>query len=288
MTESTPAAPAPVADNAASPPAQQQTTAQPLQSTTWRDTLPDDLKANASLNKFTEVNALAASYVNLERMLGLEKVPRPRGEFDPSNPDWAMFLDAAGRPKDAAEYKFEEAKLPEGMTYDGGLEEKARAAFHAAGLNAKQAQMMRDWYVANQTEMFQSSTVEANNAREEGHAALRRELGTAYDAYIRASGVAQDQFMTPELFKAVKDVGLDQHPDWHRVFGKIGKSLLGEEKLKQAGVTDMGTPEEAMAAIRVYQSQHGKAIYDKSHPEHSKHSQELARMFDRAFPGVQG
>ena len=45
--------------------------------TSWRDSLSDDLKTNASLQKFSDVGTLAKSYINAEQMIGKDKMVVP-------------------------------------------------------------------------------------------------------------------------------------------------------------------------------------------------------------------
>lgn len=274
--------PATNADNTAPQPAAPAQTTAPAD---WRASLPDDLKANPSLGKFSDPAALAGSYVNLERMLGFEKVPRPKGDFDPGNPDWKMYLKASGHPETADEYKFNEVKLPDGMTYDKGMEAWFKPVAHAAGLNGKQAQMMHDAYVAMMGQAYSSQQTEINNDTEARREALKQELGSAYEGWSKAASVAQDEFFTPALLDKIKAAGLDRDPEWTRVLGKIGRDMIGDDKLKTGEQQMMQTPDEQMAAIREYQNKYGYAIYDVSHPEHAAKSQELNRMFDRLHPG---
>ena len=43
----------------------------------WRDSLPEDIRDNSSLSKFTDVSTLAKSYINAEQMIGKDKFTIP-------------------------------------------------------------------------------------------------------------------------------------------------------------------------------------------------------------------
>lgn len=271
-------------DNASPPAAPAQITAPAPAPADWRASLPEDIRGHKSLEKFTSQEALAASYLNLERTLGMEKVPRPKGEFDPSNPDWQAFLDAAGRPKEPTEYKFGEVKMPEGLTYDGGLEDKFRSVFHTAGLNPKQAELMRDAFVAHQVEAYQASMTEIENDTAARREAMKKELGTAYDGYVNAATVAQKEFLPETLLAKIEAAGLAKDPDWTMALGKIGKAMIGEDKLKAAGVSDMTTPSDYQKAALDFQSKNAHILYTHGHPDQARVNAEYTALMQKAYP----
>ena len=77
----------------------------------WLARFPDDVKTDRSLWKYSNDESAVRGLINAQRLIGADKVAKPKGDFDPANPDWGAFLEAAGRPKSADEYKFGEAKL---------------------------------------------------------------------------------------------------------------------------------------------------------------------------------
>jgi hypothetical protein len=274
---------APVAtDNAAPPPAAPaQTTAHPAD---WRATLPDDIRNEPTLSKFTDMGAFAKSYVNLEKMLGSEKVPKPKGDFDPTSTEWQMYLDAGGRPKTADEYKFEEAKLPDGMNYDANLEGKFKSVAHMAGLNGKQAAMMRDMFVAYQAETFNSARTEYSQSREQATAELQKELGSAYEPYVNAAKVALKEFADPKFVEFLEQSGLGNHPELIRIFGKIGRETLGETKLKTNGPSDFSSPGDYQKQAGEFRSKYQDALFNNMHPDHKLRTDEYTSLMQKAFP----
>ena len=53
-----------------SQPSESTATEAPAAEASWRDSLPEELKTNASLEKFSDVSTLAKSYINAESMIG--------------------------------------------------------------------------------------------------------------------------------------------------------------------------------------------------------------------------
>lgn len=276
MTDGTPA-PA----DTVTPPAGGQTPppAAPSGNADWRSLLPEDIRADPGLQKYTSIESLAKGYLNAQRMIGYEKVPIPKSEDD-----WNRWYEAAGRPADPNGYEFKEVQLPEGMTYNAELEGKFKEIAHQAGLNPRQAQNLRDWFTAAQAEAFQNETRAFTETKAQAELALKRELGAAYDGYLAAAKAAIAEYTNPEFVAFLDQSGMGNHPEIVKAFGKIGRELLGESKLKAAGVVQEATPAELDAKIAEFRSSHSRELYDKTHPDHARLTNELTAMYAKRFP----
>lgn len=256
------------------------TQAQTTQAATsdWRDSLPADVKTNPTMAKFTTAEGLAKSYINLEKQFGADKIVIPK---DGDNDGWAKAFDALGRPADPAKYDFKTVELPAGMEYDKGLEDKFRPVAHNLGLSQKQAQGMRDWFAAQQGEAFTGATQQHAQEREAATNELKRELGAAYDGTAKAAEAALLQFAGKDVVDTMKKNGLINDPFMIKVFGKIGRETLGEDKLKASGAITDDAPEQLKAKITEFRSKHSAALYDKNHVEHAIRVQELTALTTR-------
>jgi len=250
----------------------------------WLTKFPDEVRTDQSLWKYTSEESAARGLINAQRLIGAEKIAKPKGDFDLTNADWQAYLDAGGRPKTAAEYAFPEAKLPEGMEYDKGLEEKFKGVFHAAGLNAKQAQILRDAFVANQGEGFSAAQLAYKQSRDDASAQLQTELGGEYAPTINASKAGLKHFADEQFVTWLNENGLGNHPEMVRTFGKIGKELLGETKLRAFSEQQAMSPEQMRSQIGKFRTEHQSALFDRSHPDNERLSKELWEMTQLAFP----
>ena len=164
----------------------------------------------------TPADALV-SHRNLEKLLGGEKVPVPKGD-DPAA--WELFYKAAGRPDSADGYGLD--KL------EGADPEFAKAAaqqFHGLGLSATQAQKLAAWYgeqsaatVKAQDEAFaQQSQAEWGD--------LQKEWGPAFEAKAEAARRATKQFGLDQgtLDKLERSLGTK---GMMGLLSKIGQGLL--------------------------------------------------------------
>lgn len=244
----------------------------------WRASLPDDIKNSPTMSKFTTLEGLAKSYVNLEKQFGADKIVIPK-EGDAEG--WAKAYDALGRPKEPSAYEFKPVQLPEGMQYDTALEDKFRPVAHNLGLTQKQAQGMRDWFAANQGEAFTATNQQHAQEREAATNELKRELGNAYEGTQKAAEAALLAYAGKDAVEAMKKNGMIDDPFMIRVFGKIGRETLGEDKLKASGAVTEDAPEQLKAKITAFRSQHSAALYDKTHIEHQIRVDELTALTTR-------
>lgn len=244
----------------------------------WRAALPEDVKASPTLAKFTTIEGLAKSYVNLEKQFGADKIIIPK-EGDAEG--WAKAYDALGRPKEPSAYDFKPVQLPEGMQYDTALEDKFRPVAHNLGLTQKQAQGMRDWFAANQGEAFTATNQQHAQEREAATNELKRELGNAYEGTQKAAEAALLVYAGKDALDAMKKNGMIDDPFMIRVFGKIGRETLGEDKLKASGAVTEDDPATLKNTITEFRSKHSAALYDNMHPEHSLRVNELTALTTR-------
>lgn len=267
-------------DAAATATTAETTTAATTQTTTadWRASLPADIQSHPTMAKFTTAEGLAKSYINLETQFGADKIIVPK-EGDAEG--WGKAYDKLGRPPDASKYEFKAVEMPAGMEYDKALEDKFRPVAHALGLNQKQAQGMRDWFAANQVESFNGATQEQKQARETAINDLKRELGSAYDGTKKAAEAALLHLSDKDTLEAAKKNGLMEDPFFIKIFGKMGREFLGEDKLKASGVITEDDPAQLKTKIADFRSQHSAALYDNTHPDHMRRVEELFALTNR-------
>ena len=53
------------------------TTEQPAVAKTWKEAISEEFRNDPNIEKFTEIDALAKSYINATRMIGQDKVAVP-------------------------------------------------------------------------------------------------------------------------------------------------------------------------------------------------------------------
>ena len=163
----------------------------------WRDALPDDLKNNESLGKFSDISTLAKSYINAEQMIGKDKMVVPGANT--TEDEWSDIYDKLGRPSAPDAYELT-AELAEGEQVDAQLMSSFKETAHKHGLSPAQAQGLLDYYNNIST---QSMTDMANNSvlvQEQSQRELREEWGGSYEANLSQASNIGKQFFGEEIY----------------------------------------------------------------------------------------
>ena len=184
-----------------SQPSETTATIEPTATTTteasWRDALPDDLKSNESLGKFSDISTLAKSYINAEQMIGKDKMVVPGANT--TEDEWSDIYDKLGRPSAPDAYELT-AELGEGEEVDAQLMSSFKETAHKHGLSPAQAQGLLDYYNNIST---QSMTDMANNSvlvQEQSQRELREEWGGSYEANLSQASNIGKQFFGEEIY----------------------------------------------------------------------------------------
>jgi hypothetical protein len=174
---------------------------------------------------------MAQGYRNLEKLVGGEKVPLPKGDTD--NEGWERVYKALGRPAKPEDYQ-----LPD-------LE--SAAAYHKLGLTGRQATGLSAWQDTLQAALEQKAKDEAASQRAQQLAAVRKEWGVEFDENVRLGKRAVREFGlegSVEKLEAALGSG-----DLLKLTAKLGRGLkedsfAGGSSVPAAGLTKEGAKEE--------------------------------------------
>lgn len=246
LTEAPAAAAAPVApDGGAADPVIAAAVAPvpPAATGKWYDGMQDaDLKSYVETKGWKTPEDAMASYRGLEKLVGVEKIPMPKGDDDKEG--YERVYAALGRPAKAEDYKL---PVPDGM--DRTFATSAEAKFHELGLSAKQASALAEWNNEYLATHMQSQQESAALQTEQDVTALKREWGpAAFDENIALGRKAAQEFeITPHIDKLEQALGTKATLE---LLSRIGRGLT--EHTFEGGQTTAGfgmTPESAKAEI---------------------------------------
>ena len=163
----------------------------------WRDSLPDELKSNASLEKFSDVSTLAKSYINAESMIGKDKMVVPGANT--TEDEWNDIYDKLGRPSDPNAYELT-AEVGEGEQIDEQLMSSFKETAHKHGLSPTQAQGLLDYYNSISSQSMVDLENNAVLAQEQSQRELREEWGRSYDDNLNKASTVGKQFFGEDVF----------------------------------------------------------------------------------------
>ncbi len=231
------------------PPAGNQQTPPPGEPTQfWATGVDPELQQWAEKKGWKSPAEALISHRNLEKYLGGEKIPVPKGADDAVG--WDMVYKALGRPD-----------LPDGYGldkiegFDPDFAKSAAEAFHGAGITGAQAAKLAEWHKSlalGQVEKMESAFLEQAQLDMQQ---LKQEWGQAYEPRIESARRAALQFgvdveTANKLERALGTKGMMEF------MSKIGMKMtespsIGMSKTDHQNFT---TPEEARREIDMMKS----------------------------------
>ena len=221
-----------------------------VQETSWKESLPEEIRGHKSLETISDVGSLAKSFVHAESMIGSDKIPVP-GKWA-TDDDWSVVYNKLGRPEASGDYKLEASEAADADTLDW-----FKSTAHKIGLNSSQAQNL-----LNEYEERMGSHAETSNS----------ELEDLVDL-TTADGVK-----------------FGDHPDIIKMFANVGdyiREKIGEDSIagpKGAGVMAPDEAQQKLAEIR----KQGSPYWDVRHPEHDWYVNEALKFGEMLTPEDEG
>src|SRR5210317_1447577 len=259
------------------PPVQETQIEQPIPTVakSWKEAIPEELRNDPNISKFTELEALAKSYVNATRMIGQDKVAVPNNNS--TDDQWNEVYDKLGRPESPDKYQLDIKS--EAVPLDEGAIKSFAENAHQLGLNNKQAQGILEFYKNSMEGSAQQNQVDMETAQANAEQELRKEWGNNYDNNIKKAGaVAKANMDANILDMQLKDgTRLGDHPSIIKGFANIA-NIMSEDKL-------VSTESENVSQAIDYDSEISKIVNDrdgpywnKAHPEHDKIVQKVFNL----------
>jgi hypothetical protein len=240
---------------------------EPVSGKTWKEAISEEYRSNPNIEKFTELDALAKSYINAVSMIGTDKIPLPGKTA--TDEQWNEVYNKLGRPESADKYTLE-LKTDVTPVDENVIKGFAQNA-HKLGLNNKQAQGILEFYKQTLEGSAKEMSVNMESAQAEATNTLRSEWGKSYDENLRkASSVAQT-YLEPELLDTQLRDGsrLGDNPKIIKAFANIA-NLLSEDKIIGTEADNVLQGREIEKEIEELTSDKQGAYWNKMHPNHTK------------------
>ena len=248
------------------------TTEQPTVAKSWKEAISEEFRNDPNISKFTELDALAKSYINATRMIGQDKVAVPNENS--TDDQWNEVYTKLGRPETADKYKLEVKS--DVVPIDEGAIKTFAETSHKLGLNNKQAQGILEYYKSMMEGTAQQSRIDYETSHAEAVQQLRQEWGKSYDENVKkAAAVAKANLGTDILEIQLKDGSvLGDNPTLIKGFLKIA-NMMSEDKIvsTESESVDQGKDVEQEIA-RIMNDRTGP-YWNKTHPDHDKIVQQV-------------
>ena len=247
----------------------------PTVAKSWKEAIPEDLRNDPNISKFTELEALAKSYVNATRMIGQDKVAVPNNNS--TEDQWNEVYNKLGRPESPDKYQLD-AKSDVVPLDESAIKSFAENA-HQLGLNNKQAQGILEFYKNSMEGSVQQNQVDMETAQANAEQELRKEWGRAYEDNIKKAGaVAKANMDANILDMQLKDgTRLGDHPAIIKGFANIA-NLMSEDKLVSTESESVSQGVDYNAEISKIVNDRDGPYWNKAHPDHDKIVQKVFNL----------
>jgi len=224
-------------------------------------TIPEELRDHPSLSPIKDVENLARSYVNAQRLIGADKIPVP---VNPTDEDLDNIYNRLGRPESVDGYE---------IAVDGNIvtEDVAKSyadIAHKLRLTPDQANGIMDYYRSMASQASEMTTEAETQQRSQTEMSLRKEWGDDFDARIEDAGKIAQQFGGGELLemKLADGTKVGNHPDFIKAFAKMAEfrqSVTSEDTVSDAPSSSMMTRQSAQQEIDAIMNDKSHAYWDR-------------------------
>ena len=192
----------------------------------WGAQLSKELKENKdavkTLAKFEDISSLASSYIELEKKLGgMYAIPGEKATKE----ELDTFYKKLGKPDAADKYSFKQ---------EWDAEKRFAQAAYEAHLSDAQAKSLYDFFHKIGEDQQAQFAETLKKQAEETDAALKKEFGGKMSEKMDQYTKGLKMFGTDTVFSQLEKTGLAYHPDFVKMFIKIGEAL-GESRTVVTG-----------------------------------------------------
>lgn len=235
----------------------------------WKSNVSTELRNSPLMQKFDDnvdgLNKAIESHANLEKLLGHEKVPIPKGADDVEG--WNRFSKALGIPDKAEGYGLPDAQIPEEMKALSFDKNKFAEVVHAHKLTPAQAKGLWETYVNMSKESYANVMKQREASVTETINKLKGEWGDAFDSNVELGQMVINKFAADQESNDFITSTLAGDPRGVKFLAKIG-SQFAENKIGEFTATRFNpAPEQAMEEIQ-------KIIRDPNHPYNNERATE--------------
>ena len=244
--------------------------AQPTSS--WKNSISEEYRADPSIEKFTEIDALAKSYINATKMIGQDKIVIPTKNS--TQEAWDEAYAKLGRPESADKYALDVKS--DVVPFDETAIKSFAEQSHKLGLNNKQAQGILEFYKNNMEGSAQQAKIDTETAQSQAEQELRQEWGRDFEGKVKQAGALAKANINPEVLDMTLSNGtrLGDHPEIIKGFAKIA-GMMSEDKIVATESENVNTIADIESEISAITNDTNGPYWNKQHPDHDKLVQQV-------------
>ena len=234
----------------------------------WYDNLDADLKSHPSITKFKEPGSMAKSYVELERMIGADKVVIPTDKSTPE--ERAAFYGKLGVPQGPADYEKPLLEgIPDELQMSDGQLEALRVFAHEKNFTNEQFKELVGFYHNAQVTSVENLRAQQNELKNQTETNLRGKWGDAFEAKLDGTKQMINQFFGGKLNETEQKyfAVLANSQGFIEAMADIHGSI--KEDILKGQPTLTLTPAQAEEQLNAILGNMEHPYYQDMHPEHN-------------------
>ena len=230
----------------------------------FKSLIPEEIRDHPSLSPIKDVENLARSYVNAQRLVGADKIPMP---VNPTDEDLDMIYSRLGRPEDVNGYD-----IPvDGNIINEDVANSYKDIAHKLRLNPDQAKGILEFYRSHVENAREGMTQDVEAQIEKTESELRQEWGRAYDQRVESARSVVNEFFDPAMLEMTLSDGtmIGNHPSFIKAFAQLAdfrQSVTSEDTISDQARNTVMTPSQAQAEIDAILNDKTHAYWDRKNP----------------------
>ena len=241
----------------------------------WRDTLPEELRNDPTLQNYKDVESLAKTVVHQQKMIG-SRIPLPKNDEEK-----AELYNKLGRPTDPTKY---DLSIPD--SHKQHFNETAVGEFknvaHKIGLNNDQVNALLQYQVNQIDNTGQLQEAQMNVQREEAEQTLKQEWGYDYDKNLRSAMRAIDVY-GDEGLKEVLNGPAGNDPAMIKFFARLGQEVTEEMAKNTQNNTVAASALDAKQEIEQIMADPKNPYFDASHRDHKSMVERMRQLHEKVY-----
>jgi len=272
----------------------------------FRSGLDESLRDDPSLSDIKNVNDLAKSYVNAQRMIGSSiRIPgedagdEQREEFYrklqdvpgvaklPQNEEeWGHFYNKMGRPENPAGYEYE---FPEGVPVDEEVLHSFSDFAHKLGLTKAQAKAVTGFQANWIASTLQQDAVATEQARQSNEAILKEKWGPEFNNKLSAAKIVASQYSEkyPDQVAELASGPAGNNAAFLSILSDLYSYMSEDGLISETSRPGHGpSSEEAQQTIEEIKGNPNHAYWNPSDPGHDAAIKKVNELYQIAYPGA--
>lgn len=265
----------------------------------FKDSLPEDLRSDSSLADIKDIESLAKSYINAQRMLGssvripgedagkeqldafyakLSKIP---GVARIDGDDKSDLFAKLGRPESPENYKID---LPEGVEIaDPELLGDFRKLSHELGLTQEQVSKIAEFDLQREVARAEAMDRARTSAESELRSLWGADFNNRMEGAKATARVLSEQF--PDAMQELIHGPAGNNPAFLSILSQLGSALQESGAVDLKGSVNYGTaPAEAMEKIDEIMGNKAHPYHNSADPGHANAVERVKALYALAYP----